>query len=426
MENQKTIGHYPILPHVDLHIQKTEQFKTNFFGLNFKRPLSRREATYATLMSAIMTKCSEIYPKTTEFSKALDGLYGTAIYADVEKYGELLSLQFKVVFPKDAHLPEAIQGDVLDFVKDLLFKPAFLSPTFDSGIFEMEKKALLDEYASRKNDRVTYSYDRLIEEMCATEDYRFYKYGDEATLKEVSIEGMKDYYRALLETSHLDIFAVGDFETDGLVSALKAYPLKITYPVPTTFSGKYSISNVERYFNEHDVLQQAKLNMGYRLPIDRDSASYYGAVVMSFILGNGVNSYLFKILREKENLCYYAFSRYEGYKSLMVIGSGIEPANTQKAIQIINEGVAWVQRGDFTDEDLSLAKKAIIKSLESSQDGLHSLAGFMYSQLLRGNDKGLEGYKAHILAVDRDLVIEVSQQLALDMIYLLSAEEVTL
>jgi len=426
MENINAVLHQTVMPHVDLHIQKTDQFKTNFFGLNFKRPLNAHEATCATLLSAIMTKCSATYPEPTAFSRALDGLYGTAVYADVEKYGEMLSLQFKAVFPKDAHLPEKIQDHVLAFVKGLLFEPAFMNSGFDEGIFLMEKKALLDEYASRKNDRVTYSYDRLIEEMCSEEAYRFYKYGDEATLSPLTLEDLKAFYHELLQTSALDIIALGDYDVEALISALKEYPLVIESPHQTTFGDTQITPLASHYINEHDELQQAKLNIGYRLPVDRESAEYYGAVVMSFILGNGVNSYLFKILREKENLCYYAFSRYEGFKNLMIIGSGIEPGNAKRATEIIYEGISWIQEGLFTDEDLALAQKAIVKSLESSQDGLHSLAGFMYSQLLRGNDKGLEGYKTQLLSVDRDLVVRVSQKLVLDTLYLLSAEEVAL
>lgn len=415
-----------IKPHLTLRIQRSEQFKTNFIGFYFKRPLTAYEATCATLMASIMTKCSAMFLKPTDFSKALDGLYGSVLYSDVDKFGEMLSVQIKMVFPKDAHLPESIEDRSLDFIRAVLFEPAFIHQAFDPGIFEMEKKALLDAYASRKNDRVAYSYDRLIEEMCSTEAYAIHSDGEEAVLKDLTVEKIRSYYDQLMHTSDIDVIAVGHFDNELLISALASFPFPESQPVEVAFSAVQPMPQRLGYVNELDDIKQAKLNMGFRLPLNLDNQDYYATVVMSFIFGNGVNSYLFRILREKENLCYYAFARFEGFKSLLVVGSGIEALNTEKALSVIREGIAWVQKGEFSDQDLVLAKKAIVKSLESTQDSIFSLAGFIYSQLLRGNEAGLEGYKSEIAKVDRYLVMSVAQRLEADVLYLLSGEEVAL
>jgi len=47
-------------------------------------------------------------------------------------------------------------------------------------------------------------------------------------------------------------------------------------------------------------------------------------LVYNSILGGGLHSKLFQNVREKAGLAYYAFSRLEKFKGLMVVSCGIE------------------------------------------------------------------------------------------------------
>ena len=76
-------------------------------------------------------------------------------------------------------------------------------------------------------------------------------------------------------------------------------------------------------------VNQGKLCLGFRTNIAPSSADYYPLVVYNGILGGDVHSKLFRNVREKASLAYFAQSILEKYKGLMLIMSGIERTGTR-------------------------------------------------------------------------------------------------
>jgi len=86
---------------------------------------------------------------------------------------------------------------------------------------------------------------------------------------------------------------------------------------------------------ERVSVNQGKLCLGFRTNTPPGSKDYYKLLVYNSILGGGLHSKLFQNVREKAGLAYYAFSRLEKFKGLMVVSCGIEIKNKDKALEII-------------------------------------------------------------------------------------------
>ena len=124
-------------------------------------------------------------------------------------------------------------------------------------------------------------------------------------------------------------------------------------------------------------------------------------MVYNGILGGGIHSKLFQNVREKASLAYYAFSRLEKFKGLMVISSGIEMKNKDKALEIILQQLEEIKKGNISDYEFESTMKTIETGIKSLKDSQMQIVDFYLSQAVAGTkdsfddiiDKGEKGDK---------------------------------
>ena len=99
----------------------------------------------------------------------------------------------------------------------------------------------------------------------------------------------------------------------------------------------------------------------------------YVAPLYRIILGGGVSSRLFSIIREENKLAYYSFARYEKDDSLMYIIMGIEKENFDKAYNLSNKIIDEMK--NISDEEVLYAKRSYITSYMELQDKITNVIG---------------------------------------------------
>ncbi len=410
---------------VHLHLVKSDKFKTDLVGVYIKRPLNEDEAAKNALLTRIIERATMAYPTSKALAIKLEELYGAVIAADVVKYGEKQVLQFKVQLPNEKLLQEeGIFEEGLSLLNGVLLDPLVEDGGFNKEYFENEVNNLKDEIQSRINDKMTYAMERCIEEMCADEPYRIYQYGDVEDLEGITPQSLYEHYLKVMTTSEIEICVIGDIDFDKAEAQIKdalSFEVKecVAYPVEDNGRRVAEVREVEDRFN----INQGKLSIGYRTHTSMSDPLYEASVVFSYILGGGANSKLFKNVREKESLCYYIFARNEKYKSIMIIGSGIEFENKDKALTLIDHEFNEMLEGNFTDEDLRIAKDNLKSSLNSISDFQNSFINYYYSTILSGKQFDIEGRKAAIERVTKEEVIKAGMRIEKDTIHFLNKEE---
>jgi hypothetical protein len=106
------------------------------------------------------------------------------------------------------------------------------------------------------------------------------------------------------------------------------------------------------YVKETAPVKQGKLVMGFRLGMKDRNDDYAAKRIMSDVFGGNPNSKLFKVVREEMSLCYYCSSRMLRAKGIMLVQSGIESFNEEKAKTAILDQLEEIKKGNFTEEDL--------------------------------------------------------------------------
>ena len=126
-------------------------------------------------------------------------------------------------------------------------------------------------------------------------------------------------------------------------------------------------------------------------------------------------------VREKLSLCYYASSFVDRLKGVMFVSSGIEFGNFDSAKLEILAQLDAVRTGDFTDEELNSARRAMASDLRSMTDSPGALEDFYLTQALLGLDYGPADMALLCGEVTREDILSVAAGTELDTVYFLRA-----
>ena len=417
---------YEIKQGIRLHHIDTDKFKTVSVGLHFHRHLSKEEASLNALLTDVMRRGNSKLKDSAAVSRYLQSLYGAYFDADVRRKGEDQILSFVASTVADQYLPqgEACVLKTVAFLFDMVLCPYVDEGGFLKEYVEQEKVNLINDIKAQINDKRSYAVWRLIESMCENEPYGVYELGRVEDVEAITAKRLYEQYLKVLHESPIDIFVTGKADIEEILAMAKErfadiVPKEFGYPETTMFHPTGAVRNLTESYD----VSQAKLSMGFYTGIGPKDPRYYALMVYNSIFGSGAHSKLFNHVREKLSLCYYASSRLERYKGLMVISSGIEYRNKDKAEAEIFAQVEAMRQGDISDYEFDVSVKSIINSLRSLGDSNGYLADYYLGQAVSGTNVSLEEQCRLISSVTKQEVIEVAKGIKPEMVYVMKGRE---
>lgn len=173
---------------------------------------------------------------------------------------------------------------------------------------------------------------------------------------------------------------------------------------------------IENVVKEKMDVSQGKLVIGLDvLENDKNAISVYNA-----ILGGGANSKLFQNVREKASLAYSAGSMYIKQKRNIIVRSGIEIENYDKALEIIKKQIEDMKQGEFSDKDIQNAKELIIASIKSMQDEQDSEISYCFGRGLMRENIDTEEDIRNIEQVTKEQIVKIAKSIQINTIYFLT------
>ena len=419
-----------ILPGVFLTCLQTEKFKTGLMSVSLLTRLCREEASMNTLIPSVLRRGTSRCPDMDALAARLDSLYGARLEPVARKFGEIQAVGFWADFIDDAYLPQD-GASLLEEVAGLLGE-VLLSPNTRGGLLlrqyvESERDKLVEDIRARVNDKGAYARCRLTELMCAAEDYAVDVLGTEETAENIGYLALTKRYKQLISTAPIEVFYCGTAEPARVEAAFRdAFMLlprgEIDFDLGTDIRMNSLEENVREYTEIMDVTQ-GKLAIGFRLGECMEDPDPAAIRVMNAVFGGGVSSKLFRNVREKLSLCYYASSGTDLMKGLLFVVSGIEPDDRDAALDAIFAELEAVKAGDFTEEDLAAAKTSLASDLRALSDSAGQLEGFWLSQNLQGLDYGPDELAALAESVTASEVTAAANSLQCDMVYFMRGPE---
>lgn len=407
---------------VNTYIHSTPKFKTTTFCLFIHQNLARETASKTALLPFVLKRGSKSFPTSRKLNLFLEDLYGTNMGGDVLKRGERHIMQFFMETVNHNYIGDKnilIKG--LKAFRDMILDPLVENEGFKADYVNQEKEILKRNIESLYNDKFNYAIERCFQEMCKGEAFSIYKYGTVEDLALIDNKILYNYYRECLAHCPMDFFVLGDIDEEEITEIIEdifSFERKEVKQVKTDFVSKFV--QEPNYVEEKQDVSQGKLTMGFRTNTKYSDKDYYPLMVYNGILGGGTHSKLFQNVREKASLAYYAFSRLEKNKGLMLISCGIEFEDKEKAIDIINKQLDDIRKGNISDYEFDSTIKSLVNSFKEAADNPSMIISLYLDSIINGIQRTTEDIIYNLSKVTKADVINVAEKICLDTIFFLN------
>jgi predicted Zn-dependent peptidase len=417
------IQKFELSPRVTLTCAATDKFKTGVLSVNLITQLSREDAAKNALLPKVLRRGTSTLPDMRSLSEAFDDLYGARIVPLVRKKGELQCVGFYSDFIDDDYVPgdERVLERVTALLGEMLLSPATSGGQLLGEYVESEKRNLIDEIRAEINNKRAYAQAALWRNMCADEAFGVNKLGDEKTASAITAHSLTAQYKKLIDTAKVEVFYIGSAAPErvqvAVSAALAGLPKTKAEEIAGTEIRLNPTAPEVRRFTEKLDVTQGKLSLGFRMGETMLAPDYAALSVFNAAFGNSVTSKLFLNVREKLSLCYYASSGIEKHKGVMIVSSGVEFANFERAYDEILKNLDAIRAGDVSDWEFLSAKRAVATSLLAQLDDPQGLEEACFDQLIAGIPYTPDEYATLAEAVSREKIIEIANSVKLDSVY---------
>lgn len=411
-------------PGVNLHIIPTKQFKLTHVLISFATPQTNTNATSRNLLANLLETSTHLYPTQTALARQLAKLYGAYVTMMVERIGQLHTVRLKASFVNDRYADQDLFSQVIELINQVLFHPLVEQGEFDSPTFRLQVNNLASTIKSLYDDKQFYAHQKLCQLYYQNNSVmRTPSFGQLSDLSELTPASLVKTYQHMINHDRVDIFVLGDVQPAAVRDQLAALP----------FAGRSQLDQPEIFYqqplrehilhvHERQRITQAKLNLGYQLPVYYRQPMYYPAVVFNGLFGGSPYSKLFTNVREKASLAYYASSRLSPFNGLLTVQTGIQAADHEQAVTMINQQLAAIQRGEFEAETVQEIKDAIINQQQAGKDLATNILEHRLVEELLGLSAE-EQFADQINAVSTEQIVAVAAMAQLQTTYLLSGEK---
>lgn len=400
-----------------------DKFKSIYISYNFTMEVKENIVfSNNAVLGALMAKSSRKYQTQKEIEKYLNSLYGANYDVNVEKYGDLYNLEFRIEYINKKFLPgnEDLLENILNFLKEMIYNPADWT---DENIIR-EKEFILERINERKDEKLKYGVQRAEELLCKDEPFGVFLYGDQDNVQNVDKDVLKNAYSELLK-SCVTVIISGNLEGyDNIEETFNEVFKNIEFSskevTDLIYNTKRESDNKTEEVKEYQDTTQSVLSLGLRIK-DCTIDDFYALNLYNAILGTTPSSKLFQNVREKESLAYTVRSRYYRFKDIIVIFAGINKENYQKAVDVIKEQIEAIKKGEISKEEFESAKDSLMADLLEWKDSKIAMAKMKFANIIAFKDADItvEDMRERMSRVTLEDVIRVANLVSVEKIFVL-------
>ncbi|MBQ8827949.1 MAG: insulinase family protein, partial [Clostridia bacterium] len=322
---------------IEFYYIENNVFKSDTVAVNFCDRLDRARAYKNALLPALLWRGSKKYTTSKALTVRCQELYGSIVLTDVGKRSEIQHMMFMTDFLKEEYAEacgnddtgvsaDEIEEEAFSLLLDIITNPVTENGGFLESYFRQECINLNNDILAEKNDKQHYAMRRCREVMCENEAFGLSELGELTDGENLTSKELYEYYREyFLKKIQCKVFYCGRSKPDKLIELFRraaetgvfgdgnrenAYTEYVEKKVILPENVKYVTENYE--------IQDGKLVMGFRTNTDRESDDFFALVLMNTVYGGGTSSKLFRNVREKNSLAYYAGSRVSAVKGIMI------------------------------------------------------------------------------------------------------------
>ncbi|PIT93104.1 MAG: hypothetical protein COU06_01740 [Candidatus Harrisonbacteria bacterium CG10_big_fil_rev_8_21_14_0_10_38_8] len=247
----------------------------------------------------------------------------------------------------------------LDIVSDI-----YLNPVFDASEIEKEKGVIVEEISMYKDMPQRNIYDNFMELLYGDQPAGWGIAGTKEIVKSLTREEFITYREAHYVPSATTVVIAGGFDEEKMISLSKELFSKMQSKEKGSklmVKEEQSTPAVNLEYKDSD---QAHIMIGYRAFGITDKRRY-ALDVASAVLGSGMSSRLFQVIRDQMGAAYYVHADADlytdhGYVSVNV---GAELSKTEEVIKAVLVEFTKLANSVVSDEELNKVKNHLAGNL---------------------------------------------------------------
>jgi predicted Zn-dependent peptidase len=407
---------------VDLHIIPTKQFKVTRILVDFAAPQAMASPSARNLVANLLVTSSAKYRTQTVLARHLTSLYGASLSGYVSRVGLAHTVRVKLSLINDQVAKTGLFERGSALLKELLFNPLVDEAGFDQETYRLQQANTIGTLQSWDDDKRFYALRRL--------QQAYYQMGAElkrpasGTIDEVRAltrDVVYQAYQRMLTYDKVNIVVVGDVDPAAVTEAMRALDFQPrTNPFQESLLYHQASRPAPVVEVEHQLLAQAKLDLAYHLPAYYHQENHVTAIVLNGLLGGTPYSMLFTNVREKASLAYYASSSLRPFTGQILVETGINPVDQERARKLIEQQVADLAAGKFSDAQFQRVKEGLVNQYVTGLDNPNVLAQARLTTALMGIELST-GVEEKLRSVTRQDVCQLANQMNLEAVFLLDA-----
>ncbi|MBS1742636.1 MAG: insulinase family protein [Bacteroidetes bacterium] len=274
-----------------------------------------------------------------------------------------------------------------------LLEERMLRPAFTEASFNRLQKQSLENFKQAKSQPAT----------IASNVYRKINYGansilgwsdngTENTVKQLTLDDVKDYYNKYMTTQGAKVVVAGNIKQQDVISKLSFLnniPNKKIELTKVEAKG-IPVEKTVIYLVDVPRAAQTEFRIGYSTGMLYDAlGEYYRSDLMNFMLGGTFSSHINMNLREDKGWTYGARTGFSGdkYTGAFTFSSGIRADATDSALAEVMKELKLYAENGITPDELSFTKSALTQRDALNYETTGQKAGFI-SRILDYNLPG--------------------------------------
>ena len=415
MEYKKlTMGGY------NLHLIKTDKFKSCHIEVIFHNNVNVKDITKRQMLTRMLNDSNKTYPTNRQIHLKLEDLYDANYYAFTSKVGNMIITNIAIDYLNPIYSEKGLSKECIKFLFDMILNPLVNLSEFDNKTFNIIKERLKDSINSAFEDVKRLSVINALK-CLGVSPSAYSNLGNINDLEEVNPNNLYEYYEEMLKNDYIDIYVIGNIEIDEITKYINEYA---KFNVIKNHKVNLQVINPRikaKVYSDKARSIQSNIVIVLNLNNLSDYEKRYVANLYNLILGqSSVQNKLFKKLREKNSLCYSISSYYQKYDGLIVISTGVDAKDENKAIKLIKECLKEMSN-KISDEEIDNAKKQVITSLLYAKDSLDRIIdNYFYQDLkeLDDIDTRIKVFKK----VSKEEIYDLSKRVSISIIYTLKGD----
>lgn len=326
---------------------------------------------------------------------------------------DMLGSSFNVSIDNDL-VNLSLQSLTENFDRSLeLFSKVLLKPSFTDDDFLREKKKLITRILQSR-DEPDYLADEIFDMVVLgkSNSYSFPVSGYEKTVKTISVEEIKSFYKNFFFPSNSNLIVVGNLNQVELEQLLNKYfsdwendQNEIKVSIKSTKPDK----KIYLYHKEGTV--QTEIRVGH-LTENRNQKDFFQRYLLNTILGGQFTSRINLNLRERNGYTYGATSRFQYFKdtAFFEVSTSVGIENTANALKEILFELDNIHNG-ISEVELEFAKSSITKKFPLNFETYRQIASGVAGKILYNlPDDYFDTYINNVNAVSKLEVEEAAKK----------------